>query len=378
MTGLKKKKKKKTKSSQQEDLQILRREGIGNKILLLTRVQFRQHSKLHQDHLWKNESRMWRCSCSALQSAMPEKRWSSPQKKLITTITATTIQDQWQTWRMLSHDTIATPARWSSTLPKIIAKSSRKFGKEWEGGGRSIRGLQMPLRYGEHCRRSRMMAAWWWDAAVLLCVAVVSLLLQCADLRNATILLQPWQSASCFSLPGFAPDRLHLILLHQTDKRWCASLLLWRLSISFTYIILCLSSASANIEPLLSLASFFFCPLQLQTLSIFFTSLASFFCLSSATANIEYLLHFTCIILLSLFCNCKYWASSLLCINLLSLLCSCKHLSIIFFACIILHVPTPTHMGNLIWCLAGMLEGFKGYSKVQFNGSLWKSRNHWE
>jgi hypothetical protein len=51
MTGLKKKKKKKTKSSQQEDLQILRREGIGNKILLLTRVQFRQHSKLHQDHL---------------------------------------------------------------------------------------------------------------------------------------------------------------------------------------------------------------------------------------------------------------------------------------------------------------------------------------
>jgi ribosomal protein S14 len=58
MTGLKKKKKKKkkknnnnTKSSQQEDLQILRREGIGNKILFLTRVQFRQHSKLHQDHL---------------------------------------------------------------------------------------------------------------------------------------------------------------------------------------------------------------------------------------------------------------------------------------------------------------------------------------
>jgi hypothetical protein len=55
MTGLKKKKKKKkkknTKSSQQKDLQILRREGIGNKILFLTRVQFRQHSKLHQDRL---------------------------------------------------------------------------------------------------------------------------------------------------------------------------------------------------------------------------------------------------------------------------------------------------------------------------------------
>jgi hypothetical protein len=61
----------------------------------------------------------------------------------------------------------------------------------------------------------------------------------------------------------------------------------------------------------------------------------------------------------------------------LSLLCSCKQLSI-FFTCIILHVSAPTNMGNLMWCLAGMLEGFKGYSKVQFNGSLWKSRNHRE
>jgi hypothetical protein len=51
MTGLKKKKKNTKSRSQQEDLQILRREGIGNKILFLTRVQFRQHSMLHQDHL---------------------------------------------------------------------------------------------------------------------------------------------------------------------------------------------------------------------------------------------------------------------------------------------------------------------------------------
>jgi hypothetical protein len=33
-----------------------------------------------------------------------------------------------------------------------------------------------------------------------------------------------------------------------------------------------------------------------------------------------------------------------------------------------LHLP---NMGNLIWCLAGILEGFIGYSKVQFDGSLW-------
>jgi hypothetical protein len=50
----------------------------------------------------------------------------------------------------------------------------------------------------------------------------------------------------------------------------------------------------------------------------------------------------------------------------------------IFFTCIFLHVSTPNNMGNLIYHLAGMLEGFIGYSKVQFNGSLWKSRNHWE
>ncbi len=292
MTELKKKKKKNTKSSQQEDLQILRREGIGNKILFLTRVQFRQHSKLHQDHLWKNESRMWRCSCSALHSAMPEKRWSSPQKKLITTITATTIQDQWQTWRLLSHDTIATPARWSSTLPKIIAKSSRKFAKEWEGGGRSVRGLQMPLRYGEHCRRSRMMAAWWWDAAVLLCVAVVSLLLQCADLRNATILLQPWQSASCFSV---------------LSTRFCTRQISPDPLASNRQKVM-------RISPALTIEHLLYFHHSLSLIRICKHWASSFTCiilfLSPATANIEHLLYFTCIILLSLLCNCKHWVSS--------------------------------------------------------------------
>ncbi len=302
MTELKKtKKKKNTKSSQQEDLQILRREGIGNKILFLTRVQFRQHSKLHQDHLWKNESRMWRCSCSALHSAMPEKRWSSPQKKLITTITATTIQDQWQTWRLLSHDTIATPARWSSTLPKIIAKSSRKFGKEWEGGGRSVRGLQMPLRYGEHCRRSRMMAAWWWDAAVLLCVAVVSLLLQCADLRNATILLQPWQSASCFSVLStrFCTRQISPNPLPSNRQK------VMRISPALTIEHLLHFHHSLSHHP------------YLQTLSLFFHLHHSF----------------------SVPCNCKHWVSSSFYL----------HHSFLFSAMQILSILFTLH---LIFCLS--------------------------